>query len=807
MKLGHLPAILLLLASLVSPALAKADDTSTLWYDHPATDWEKEALPIGNGAMGAIVFGGTQHDRLQFNEKTLWTGGPGAPGYTYGNWKAARPGAIDAVRRRIDAGGKTDPEWVSKQLGQAPVSFGAYQTFGDLDFDFAGIDGDTTGYRRALDIGSAVARVGFSSDGVRYTRDYFASYPAHVIAARFAADRPGKISFTLHYASPRHDYRVTATGDRLTIRGKLADNGLVFEAQVRVLARGGTVEANDDGGSISVHNADSATILLAAGTDYALSYPRYRGADPHARVTADVDRAAAKGFDALRAAHVADYRRLFDRVSLHIGQQVPQKPTDALLKAYPSGNAADDRALEALYFQFGRYLLIASSRAGSLPANLQGVWNQSTQPPWDADYHLNINLEMNYWPALTTNLAETAEPFARFVEAMRAPGEVTARTIFAAPGWVQQMDTNPWGYSGVIDYATAFWQPEAGAWLMNQRYDQYRFAPDRTMLRTRLYPQMKGAAEFWLATLHTDPRDGKLVVSPSYSPEHGDFTAGAAISQQIVTELFADTVHAATALHTDHAFRARLRAALAKLDPGLRIGRWGQLQEWKADIDDPNDHHRHVSHLYALYPGALILPLHDPALAKAARTTLRARGDGGTGWSKAWKIDLWARLRDGDHAHKMLSELLTHSTLPNLFDTHPPFQIDGNFGATAGVAEMLLQSQAGMIDVLPALPSAWTNGSVRGLRARGDVTVDIGWKNQRADNITLHVRHTGPLTLRSALFDGRAFAVCDLSGGTMPGVRHEGARLTFNARAGHEYRASASGPAAAHPRSCRVFNS
>lgn len=780
---------LLLAVALLSPVAARADDNLTLRYDAPAQDWEKQALPIGNGAMGGMVFGDPRHERLQFNEKTLWTGGPGAPGYSYGNWMTPRPGAIDGVRREIESKGKADPEWVAKQLGNKPVSFGAYQTFGDLHFDFEGVDAKPERYRRTLDIGEAVAGVTFRSDGTNHAREYFASYPDHVIVARFAADKPRQVSFSLRYASPRKDYRADAAGDRLTVRGKLADNGLVFEAQLRVLAQGGEVVAGENG-SLRVRGADSVVVLLAAGTDYALAYPKYRGEDPHARITADIDRAASKGFDALRAAHAADYRKLFDRVALQVGQHMPDRPTDALLKAYPSGDAGADRALEALYFQYGRYLLIAASRAGSLPANLQGVWNDSVSPPWDSDYHVNINLQMNYWPAPTTHLAETAEPFLRYVEAMRAPGETTAREMFGAPGWVQQTITNPWGYSGVIGYAWSFWLPEAGAWLMNQAYDQYRFAPDAKFLRDSLYPRMKGASEFWLATLHVDPRDGKLVASPSYSPEHGDYTAGASMSQQIVAELFADTLEAADTLRTDRAFRKRLQAALAKLDPGLRIGRWGQLQEWKEDVDDPRDDHRHASHLYALHPGAAIRPLRDTALADAARASLRGRGDAGTGWSKAWKINFWARLRDGDHAFKMLGEQLVHSTLPNLFDSHPPFQIDGNFGATAGVAEMLLQSQAGEIDVLPALPSAWPDGEVRGLRGRGDVTVDIRWQAGRAGEIVLHANRAGTLAVRSDLFEGDAFELHDAAGGEPVKLRREGRRIEFETRAGHAYRAS-----------------
>ena len=781
LRCACLPGLLWLFAG-IAAAAPPAD--LQLRYDAPARDWETQALPIGNGAMGAMVFGDPRRERLQFNEKTLWTGGPGAAGYVAGNWPQPRAEALARVRERIAREGKAEPKWVAKQLSMPPTAFGAYQTFGDLRIDFDGIGATTRDYQRTLDLDQAVATVAFASGTTRYRREYFASHPDQVIVARFDADQPGRVSFSLRYDSPRQDYAASAGDGRLRIHGRLADNDLRFEAQVRVLATGGEVRAEGD--RLRVRNADSVVLLLAAGTDYRQAWPDYRGEDPQARVTAAVDAAAAKGHAALREAHLADYQRLFGRVQLDLGQQAPQRATDALLKAYPSGDAGADRWLERLYFQYGRYLLIASSRAGSLPANLQGVWNHSTAPPWDADYHVNINLQMNYWPALSANLAETAEPFARFVESLQAPGTLTAKHMFGAPGWVQQTVANPWGYTGVIDYAWAFWLPEAGAWLMNQRYDQYRFRPDAAELRERLYPQLKGASEFWLAVLQSDPRDGKLVASPSYSPEHGDYRAGAAMSQQIIAELFADTLEAAGALGVDAELQQRLRAAAAQLDPGLRIGRWGQLQEWKEDIDDPRNDHRHVSHLYALHPGAAIQPLRDPALAAAARTSLRARGDAGTGWSKAWKINFWARLLDGAHAHKMLGEQLQHSTLPNLFDTHPPFQIDGNFGATAGVVEMLLQSHAGAIHLLPALPPAWANGAVHGLRARGDVTVDIAWTNGHASEAVLLAGRDGELRLRGELLADAA-VLSDAGSGERIALRRDGDALAFDARAGHRY--------------------
>ncbi|MGW0827264.1 glycoside hydrolase family 95 protein [Streptomyces sp. NPDC002845] len=734
-----------------SSDVSPVPDPLQLWYTSPAADWEREALPIGGGALGAMVFGTLASERLQFNEKTLWTGGPGsAQGYDHGNWSAPRPGAIASVQDEIDAETTLDPDSVAERLGQPRAGYGAHQTFGDLHLDLPGAPTATpASYRRALDLREAVATVTYTHQQAYHTREFFVSHPDNVIVGRLTGD--AGVTFTLRYTSPRTDFTTTAADDRLTVRGRLADNGLRFEAQIRVHHTGGTLTAHTDG-TLTVTDADSAWFVLAAGTDYADTYPDHRGDDPHTAVTRTVNSACAQGWSRLRARHVRDHRALFDRVALDLGGETPDLPTDRLLAAYTGGTTAADRALEALFFQYGRYLLIASSRPGSLPANLQGVWNHSTRPPWSADYHVNINLQMNYWPAEAANLAETTAPYDRFVEALRAPGRRTAKEMFGSRGWVVHNETNPYGFTGVHNWATAFWFPEAAAWVTQQLYEHYRFGGSTAYLRSTAYPVLKEAAEFWLDNLRTDPRDGTLVVTPSYSPEHGDFTAGAAMSQQIVHDLFTNTLEAARILGDTPAFRKQLADALDRLDPGLRIGAWGQLQEWKADLDDPDDQHRHVSHLFALHPGRQIEP--GSAWAEAARVSLTARGDGGTGWSKAWKINFWARLRDGDHSHKMLGEQLRSSTLPNLWDTHPPFQIDGNFGATAGIVEMLLQSQHDVIEILPALPTAWPDGSVRGLRARGGATVDIDWADGRATRVALSAARTSELAVRSDLLEG-----------------------------------------------------
>jgi len=780
---------LMLVASLLISAGAFSQETSTatpglsIWFDKPASDWEREGLPIGNGALGAVVMGGVDQDRLQFNEKTLWTGGPGSTqGYDFGIPGESQVTSLASVRKALDEKGSLEPEAVAKALGRKTIGYGDYQNVGELLLNFES-GGEAKDYRRELDLNNGVVRVSYTQSGVHYLREYFASFPDGVIVVRISADQPKKINFTAALKIPdNRSLQARVKNGRISAQGALHDNGLRYEAAVQVIANNSIVNRDS---SVDVVSADSAVVILKAATNYAQKYPAYRGKDPHAAITAALDAASKKSFQLLLANHQADYQTLFNRVVLNIGQAETQMTTPQLLANYHKGNASFDRTLEAIYFQFGRYLIIASSRKGSLPANLQGVWNQTNTPPWNDDYHVNINLQMNYWLAETTNLQETLPPLFDFVDSLVTPGQLAAKQLLGSKGWTLFLNTNVWGFAGVIEWPTAFWQPEAGAWLAQHYYEHYLFTGDKKFLGARAYPLMKGAAQFWLDTLVKDPRDGKWVVSPSFSPEQGPFIVGAAMSQQIVFDVLRNTSEAAIILG-DKKFAQQLTDVLANLDSGLRIGNWGQLQEWKQDIDDPKNQHRHISHLFALHPGHQIDAAKTPELFQAARTSLNARGDGGTGWSQAWKVNLWARLLDGDRAHKVLSEQLSSSTLPNLWDNHPPFQIDGNFGATAGIAEMLLQSQNNHIQLLPALPKAWTKGFVTGLRARGNWNVDLRWENSVLQEAVLTAGQNGEVSVRNSLLANQ-FLLIEKSSRKKVAIKLNGDSGTFIAQGGKTY--------------------